>query len=223
MVQGLVDPGPDPLLQRVVEDAQQIAGAPIAFVSVVVDYTRFFRAMAGIPHGLANARTIAACDAFCQLVAREGRPWFAEDATQGSELPHDVMDAVGVRAYLAHPVHVHDRPAGALCVVDGTARSWSQPAWEGMVDLAERAGSDLAGSLQDRPDSRAERVRDELHALLRLTRALNDGPLTMDDVRVALSVLDQPVQLLESLRDDPALRRELERTFEMDLGSLFER
>ncbi|MEO0603501.1 MAG: hypothetical protein AAF211_18830 [Myxococcota bacterium] len=49
-------------------------------------------------------------------------------------------------------------------------------------------------------------------------KGLSDGPLTLGDARVAMSVLGHPVDRLFALQHDPELRQRLQQSHEVDLS-----
>ncbi len=212
---------PDAHLEPVVAEACATAEAPIGLLSIVLGYTRFVRAWWGVP-ATAPGAAVELCDALGQLVAGDDRPWIVEDIQEAAvELPGRLTGEMGVRAWLGHPIYVGDRVAGALCVLDTQPRRWPQSAWEHLAELATRA-SERARAL-DRgpgPEEREARVHDDLVALVRLMRGLSTGPVTLDDARVAVSVLGHPIERLYALQHDPTLRQRIEQTVGVDLGPL---
>ncbi|MEN0063721.1 MAG: GAF domain-containing protein [Myxococcota bacterium] len=210
----------DPGLEVLVEEAREMALSPMAFASVVLDLTQFFRAARGLPPTLESSRATAACDALCQFVVRDARPWFVEDV-RVSDVPQELAGELGLRAYLAHPVYVRGRIVGSLCVGDAVVRTWTQTIWERLAELAERmtARFNQATNQEDAP-SREDRLRDELGSLVRLMRGLSDGPLTIADARVALATLGQSPDVLHVLTRDSTLRDELSSAHDVDLSGL---
>lgn len=210
----------DEVLQTIVERAKAAAHTPIALLSFIREYTQHFRAHVGLPPGLQVTQATSACDSFCQFVVRDARAWFIEDAASRTDLPQNLVEQLGVRAYLGQPVYVGGVVRASLCVIDVVPRQWDQPVWERTADLAEQAGHRLevlaSGAGSPGPDP----MRDELHAFVELLAAVSDGPLTIEDARVALSVLGQPIQLLRRLQHDRDARHALEQAHGLDLSEL---
>jgi GAF domain-containing protein len=114
----LLDRTPDAELERLVAQASQVSGFPIALVSLVVNQLQFFRAQTGLPPDLAASLATDRCTSFCQYVVAGDQPLRIEDATREPALPTDLVERYGIRAYVGFPVRVAQRTVGSLCVID---------------------------------------------------------------------------------------------------------
>ncbi len=100
---------------------------------------QYFKSQVGLAEPYASTRQTPLSHSFCQYVKREGKPLIVRSA-------HDhplVRDNLAIRdlnvvAYLGAPIFGADgTPLGALCVIDGSPRDWS--------DEEVRILSDLTG------------------------------------------------------------------------------
>ncbi len=117
---------PDTELQRLVEMGARVSGFPIVLVSLVVRDLQFFRAQFGLAEDLAIACATDRQKSFCQFVANSGKPLFISDTSNEPELPQDLINRYGIRAYFGFPVRVLGVLVGSFCVIDGQPRSLSQ-------------------------------------------------------------------------------------------------
>lgn len=114
----LLDATPDAELQRLVTEASEVSGFPIALVSLVVSRIQFFRAQVGLPPDLEASRATDRCTSFCQFVVAGERPLEVEDATKNPALPADLVERYGIRAYVGFPLRVAGQTVGSFCVID---------------------------------------------------------------------------------------------------------
>lgn len=222
----MVEPSPvvpaDHVLQALANEARDIADTPVALLSLLQEYTQGLEARVGLPAAVEGEPSASRWASFCQCVVRSRRSWYVEDAATVFDLPQGLVEQLGVRAYLGLPVYVAKVVRGALCVLDVRPRRWGQDVWERLTELADQASQrlDVLAGVSPLPANRVDRVAHELDALVRLMAAVSQGPLTVEDARVALAVMGQPLQLLQRLHHDASLREDLQDTHQIDLSEL---
>ena len=139
----LVDNKLDHVLQKIVEEAQQLSGFPIALVSLVMDQIQFFKAQVGLPPDLAASQATDRCSSFCQFVVETKKPFFIEDSLLHPELPKELITLYNIRAYSGFPITVHGEVVGSLCLIDVKANSIPETAKTRMAELALLTGHHL--------------------------------------------------------------------------------
>jgi len=126
---GLVD-GPEPLeLTALVTLLAECTGVPVSLVSIVQrdNDRQFFAAAHGLPRPWSDWRQTPLSHSFCKHVASSGTPLVVNNALK-TPLVRDnlAVNALGAVAYLGVPIHWTDgTPIGAVCVIDGQERQWS--------------------------------------------------------------------------------------------------
>ncbi len=138
----ILDREPDPELQCIVEAAVSGTGFQSAAISIVARNAILFRAHVGLPAELEEAGSIERSIWYCRLVVESEGPVFIRDAAERPDLPQDVVERYGLRAYAGVPLRFQGRVLGALCVLDTKARD-SNPT-EKLERLASLAGRRLA-------------------------------------------------------------------------------
>ncbi|GAB7190115.1 hypothetical protein NUM3379_08210 [Kineococcus sp. NUM-3379] len=142
-VRRLVTTGTNPALDRLVELAARLLGAPSAQVSLLSD-VQTISAAAGLDVD-AVGRTSPLAESLCTLTAEAGTALVVEDAAADERvaaLPPVAAGAVG--AYLGVPMTGLDgHVVGALCVYTRTPRRWSQTDVALLTDLATAAVTEL--------------------------------------------------------------------------------
>lgn len=195
----LLERTPDLELQRLVAEAAELTGFPIALVSLVVHRIQFFRAQVGLPPELAAAQATDRGASLCQFVVAGDAPLRVEDAASESGPPADLAQRGGVRAYVGFPLRVAGQTVGSFCVVDMEPRTLPPPVLARLERLAQEASSrleQLAGQWAPVPASEGP---DPAHAawmavaetqpLLSLSAQYADGSLSFEEFQRALGAL----------------------------------
>ena len=133
----------DGQLQDIVKRAAEELEVPIALVSLVLDRIQFFKAHYGLPPDLAVSRATDRDASFCQFVVRDRAPLVESDARLNADLPQDLVDRYGIRAYAGIPLEVEGEVLGTLCVIDVAPRSFTQSQTEKLTELARVATTRL--------------------------------------------------------------------------------
>ncbi len=135
---GLLDSAPELAFNRLTRLAARLLGVPVAAMSLVDDRRQFFKSAVGLPEPWASRRETPLSHSFCRHVVEREAPFVVDDARAHPLVCDNLaVPELGVRAYLGVPIvtslgHV----LGALCVVAGEARSWSDDEVMLMGELA---------------------------------------------------------------------------------------
>lgn len=140
----MLDLDMDAELQLIVEAAATSTGFPIAFISLVLKRTQIFRAHVGLPPELAMTRSADRSAFLCQYVVERDAPFFVRDAALDPELPREVVDRYGMRAYVGLPLRMQGRVLGTLSVLDREPRDVRPEQVEKLEKLAALASRRLA-------------------------------------------------------------------------------
>lgn len=127
---GLVDAPVEEAFDNLTKLASQLLGAPVSLVSIVQSKRdrQYFKAHLGLPEEWAKKRQTPLSHSFCQYVVAQDAPLVVGDATSHPMLcTNKAIEDLNVVAYLGVPVHhPADTPIGALCVIEGKKRQWSE-------------------------------------------------------------------------------------------------
>lgn len=195
---GLLDRTPDPELEKLVARAAEVSGFPIALVSLVVDQIQFFRAHVGLPPDLRASLATDRCTSFCQFVVAGDQPLHIEDARQVAELPTDLVERYGIRAYVGFPLRVQGKTVGSLCVIDVKPGTLAPEKLEELSRLAEaaRARLEVLASKWAPPANAAEEKSHrawmavaESQSLASLGEQFAEGRLTFEEFQRGLGAL----------------------------------
>ena len=110
--------GRDPELLALVDRAATETGFPMAYVSLVLRRTQRFVAAQGLPPDLAISKATDRCNSFAQIVVCSGASLEVADVRLRDDLPAELPDAYGTRAYVGLPLRVDDAVVGTLSVCD---------------------------------------------------------------------------------------------------------
>lgn len=137
---GLVDAPPEDAFDNVTKLATSLLDAPVSLVSVV-DFAKdrqFFKSQVGLTDHWARERQTPLSHSFCQHVVTQNRPLIVEDASKHDLVKDNLaIPNLGVAAYLGVPFYgPTGHPIGAMCVVSGEPRVWTQDDEEKMTMLA---------------------------------------------------------------------------------------
>ena len=168
----LVDAEPLEGFDAITRVAIRLFGVPVALVSIVEEEKdrQFFSSQQGLPEPWASERQTPLSHSFCQHVKRTNKPLVVCDA-RNHPLVRDnlAIPELGVIAYLGVPIHGHaGNPIGALCVIEGTKRQWTED--------DEALLGDLGRCVNDEIQLRAAlRASAEAHERTRRYSALRDS------------------------------------------------
>jgi GAF domain-containing protein len=135
---GLLDSPPEAVFDRVVGEASSRLDAPTALLTLVDADRQFFKAATGVPDEVAEARGTPLDQSVCQYTVRYREPVAIPDIREHPEL-HQRLTAAGleVAAYAGAPLRLGDgQILGALCVLDGRRRDWTEADVEQLEAMA---------------------------------------------------------------------------------------
>lgn len=141
----LMDSLPEPVFDRFVRLAARITDAPTALVSLVDERRQFFKAQTGLHEPWSSRRETPLTHSFCKFVVASGEPLVVESAREHPWVKDNLaITDIGVEAYLGAPLELGGEYLGALCVIDGKPRQWSEEDQQAMRDLADAVNTELA-------------------------------------------------------------------------------
>lgn len=184
----------DDALQAIVRQASDRTGFPIALVSLVLRRTQFFKAHVGLPQRLQVTRSTNRCASFCQFVASSGESLMIPDTFEEPDLPSELIDAYGLRAYIAVPLRVSGQVVGTLCVLDTEPRALDPEMQQDLTVLGQAAATrlaDLAGA--------SGRVEQEANAIRPVFMELRNLMMGLDGVQLLSSQIAAEAAPLISL------------------------
>ena len=213
----------DPVLQELVSKAADLAGAPLAAVTLVMGAIQYFRAGHGLPPELAKSRATSREDSWCQFVVKDEAPFKVESASTDERVPQRVVETYGVQSYLGVPVTIDGQQAGSLCVFDVQPREFDEQLQERLEGLAARATERLNTLAQESRAERAEakteqalasarsldfqarlleRAMSEIGPLVRIANALSQSEISPEDAARGASVLTEAGPVFELLIEE---------------------
>ena len=139
----VLDTGPEPVFDALVDVAAEICGVPIALISLVDEERQWFKANVGLPGITETPRDIA----FCDHVIRGGQPMVVEDATRDARFADNpfVTGDANVRFYAGAPIVLADgERIGTVCVIDNTPRHLDERQLATLRRLSQAAAAALA-------------------------------------------------------------------------------
>jgi len=151
---------------RLTRLATAMFNTPVALVSLVeFDRDRqFFASEQGLAEPWASKRETPLSHSFCQHVKTTGAPLVVRDAREDSLVRDNLaIPDLGVIAYLGVPIYgTEEKPVGALCVIDGKPRDWSEDDVTRLADLAGAVTDQIklqcAWATKGQADRRAARL-----------------------------------------------------------------
>jgi GAF domain len=191
----ILDTEPEAVFDGLVALAAQIAGTPIALVSLVDESRQWFKARIGL-----EARETPRELAFCAHAIMEPKPLVVEDATMDSRFADNplVTGAPGIRSYAGIPLEAGDGlRLGTLCVIDTQPRRLTHEQIAALQILAQQA----SGQLQLRRVLRELKVLRERELRLadrrleeRATESFSVGQILNDGMAVELAEVAASMQ-----------------------------
>ncbi|MFN9449928.1 MAG: PAS domain S-box protein [Rubrivivax sp.] len=153
----VLDTGPDPALDALVQAAAALCGTPISLVSLVDRQRQWFKANTGLPGVQETPRDVAFCahaildDQPLVVPAAQDDPRFCDNPLVTGE-PH-------IRFYAGVPLQApQGQRIGTLCVIDRQPRELTPPQMAGLQGLALAASELLRQRLQQHQEHEAQRV-----------------------------------------------------------------
>ena len=138
---GLVDAPPAQEYDNLTKLATQLIGTPVALVSVVdFDNDRqFFKSQIGLPEPWATDQQTPLSHSFCQHVVNQNAALVVSNALEDPLVRDNLaIPDLGVIAYLGVPFYTpNNKPAGALCVIQGEPRNWTKDEITSLKMLAD--------------------------------------------------------------------------------------
>jgi PAS domain S-box-containing protein len=150
----LVDTPAEEGFDRLTRMAARLLGAPIALITLITDDRQIFKSATGLAEPWASRRWAPLTHSFCRHVVSSGEPLVVEDARRHPLLrTNPAVRDFGWIAYAGVPLFVSGQVVGALSVIDGMPRLWSERDLSLLVDLGACAASEieLRSALPDRP------------------------------------------------------------------------
>lgn len=217
---GLVDSDPEAPFDNLTALAASMLGAPVSLVSIVEfgHDRQFFKSQRGVPEPWASRRQTPLSHSFCQHVVRENAPLVVENAPEHPLVRDNrAIPELGVTAYLGVPIYDPvGIPVGALCVIEGQRRAWSEANLETLSKLAAcvsdairlkaeiMAGEELRAEQREFTYAISHDLRapaNTLHLLLNELTALRDGDAD-EDVAELLALSQNTIARMGCMIDD---------------------
>ena len=134
-----MDSPPEAAFDALVELARDLLGGTKALVSLVDDQRQFFKAQVGLGEPWASDRETPLSLSFCQHVVTASAPLLVTDARTDARVKDSrAIEELGVIAYAGVPLVDEDaHTLGALCVIDGQPREWTEKELRTLKALAK--------------------------------------------------------------------------------------
>jgi PAS domain S-box-containing protein len=133
----LLDTPAEEAFDRVTRLAARVLDLPIVLVSLVDHDRLFLKACLGLPEPWASTRQTPLTHSLCQRLLVTRRPLVIRDTERElSEGESQLIQELGVAAYLGVPLIVSGHVLGGLCVADRQPRSWSDGEVATLSELA---------------------------------------------------------------------------------------
>jgi PAS domain S-box-containing protein len=134
----LLDTPPEEAFDRLTRMAARLLGAPVALVSLVAEDYEFFKSATGLPEPWATRRSTPLAYSFCRHVIGSGASLVIEDARRHPLVrTSPAVRELGWIAFAGVPLATSEgHVLGALSVIDGMPRLWSERDLALLQDLA---------------------------------------------------------------------------------------
>lgn len=137
---GLVDAPPQAEYDNLTKLAADLIGVPVSLLSIVEfeNDRQFFKSHLGLPDPWATKQQTPLSHSFCQHVVKRNAPLVVDNAPEHFLVQDNLaIRDLGVIAYLGVPVCTQDGlPIGALCVIEGAPRQWTEQEVASLTQLA---------------------------------------------------------------------------------------
>ena len=135
--------------------AAELFEVPVSLISIIDEDCdrQFFKSQLGLKEPWAGRRETPLSHSFCKHVKNDAMPLIVEDARENARVQGNLaISEQGVTAYLGVPIFGPDEAAlGALCIIDGKARSWSKRD----VRLLEKQGRCVSNEIRLKASAKA--------------------------------------------------------------------
>ena len=134
----LLDTIAEERFDRITRLATKLLRVPVSLLSLVSHDRQFFKSAIGLREPWATLRATPLTHSFCQYTISSGQPLVVTDARTDPLLKDNLaLRDLGVVAYAGFPlVTGAGLGLGALCVIDGKPRQWTDAELEILKDLA---------------------------------------------------------------------------------------
>jgi len=140
----LLDSPPEQAFDRLTRLAGGLIGTPVALISLVDEGRQFFKSAWGLGEPWSSRRETPLSHSFCQYIARDQAPLIVPDAREHPVLRTNLgIPDLGVIAYAGVPLVIDGAAIGALCVIDGKPRAWTEDNVRLLRDLADSVVSEI--------------------------------------------------------------------------------
>ncbi|MDJ0825230.1 MAG: GAF domain-containing protein [Rhodobacter sp.] len=137
---GLLDAPPEHSYDAITRLAMKLFKVPVSLISIVDEDNdrQFFKSQIGLPEPWASMRQTPLSHSFCQHVKVRCAPLIVRYAPKHDLVCNNLaIRDLNVIGYLGVPIHAPDQsPLGALCVIDGQERDWTDEDVSLLEDLA---------------------------------------------------------------------------------------
>jgi Signal transduction histidine kinase len=204
---GLLDSPPEERFDRLTALAALVLGTPVALIALVDAKRSFFKSAFGVEEALGPLREVPLTHSICRYVVAEQAPIVMEDARLDPLFrDNGAVREHGAVAYAGMPILDGEGHAlGALCVIDGEPRRWTQRDLATIRLLADWVSKEIA---RGDAGARAEAEREErarFAALGRLAATIaHDFNNVLSAVGGYADLLQSDGTLPESARQDVA-------------------
>ncbi|MBI5277207.1 MAG: PAS-domain containing protein [Burkholderiales bacterium] len=140
----VLDTGPEPLFDALVQAAAQICGTPIALISLVDEDRQWFKANLGLEGTAQTGRSVAFCD---HAIREPSAVMEVDDAAADPRFQANplVTGAPFIRFYAGAPITLPTgETIGTVCVIDHRPRRLSESQATTLASLANAAAAALA-------------------------------------------------------------------------------
>ncbi|MGR3714210.1 MAG: ATP-binding protein [Shimia sp.] len=138
----------DPAFENMTELARRLTQAPTSIVSIIHEASQHqsFKSIIGAPPHLADMVTVPLTHSYCKHVCQSGEPLVIRDARTVAMLQDNgALHDYKIISYLGVPVHCPDgTPVGALAVMDGVPRDWSDADLQTLVQIGRCVDDQIA-------------------------------------------------------------------------------
>jgi sigma-B regulation protein RsbU (phosphoserine phosphatase) len=206
---GLLDTGPDEAFDRLARLATKLLDVPYAFVTIVDESRSFWKSCIGVDATALSDRQNPVEESFCQYVINTDEALVVGDARMNPMTStNPSIEKMGVLAWAGYPLRSRGGEVlGTFCVVDTTAREWTEDEVEVIASLAGAVEGEIrlrvlldeaaaaadrahdAAALRDRLTSLAERLA-SADTTSTVARAITElGPTALDASIATLGIV----------------------------------